>query len=134
MEHKSKVNSLFGEIESKEMAIKIIKHLSEIFVVIGSLQIILSFIINNFPFESKVAIGITGLIYLCLGLLLGKYKKTILAIMLLILSLTGVIITSMNLFGILGTNQNKGLPIMGIAIAIACVKAIKATRKYNEKK
>ena len=134
MEHKSKENSLFGKIESKEMAIKIIKHLSEIFVIIGSLQIILSFMINNFPFESKVVIGITGLIYLCLGFLLGKYKKTILAIMLLTLSLTGVIITSMNLFGILGTTQNKGLPIMGIAISIACVKAIKATRKYNEEK
>lgn len=134
MENKSKENSLFGEIESKEKAAKIIKHLSEIFIFIGSLQIILAFLIENFQFESKIAIAINGMIYIILAIILEKFKKTIAAITLLILTLTSVIISSMNLFGILGNTQNRGIPIMGIALAISCIKLIKATLKYNERK
>lgn len=134
MEQTTKWNSWFGKIESKEKAAKVIKHISKVFVIIGALQIILGFILQDFQFESRVEMGITGLVYLCLGFLFGKFKKTIIAMILLLLSLTGVIVTSMNLFGIFGNTQNRGLPIMGIAIAIASIQGIKATRKYNEEK
>ena len=134
MEQKTKGNSWFSKVESKEKAIKIIDHISKVFMILGSLQILLGFMLEDFSFESKVAVCITGLVYICLGFLLKKFKNTIIAIILLLLSLTGVIATSMNLFGVFGNTQNRGLPIMGIAIAVASIQAIKATRKYNEKK
>ena len=129
----TKGNSWFGPIESKEKAIKMINHISKVFMILGAIQILGGLTFVGFLYEAKITLGVNGVVYAGLGFLLGKFKKTVIAIILLLLSLTGVIVTSMNLFGILGNTQNRGIPIIGLAFAIASIQAIKATRKYNEK-
>lgn len=133
MEQTTKRSSWFGSVESKEKAIKVIGHVSKVFIILGLIQIFGGFAFANFSFESKIAMGVSGIIYIGLGYLLGKFKKIAIAIILLLLSLAGVILALMNLFGVFGTVQNKGLPIIGIALAIASIQAIKATKKYEEK-
>lgn len=134
MEQTTKSGSWFGPVESEEKAIKVINHISKVFEILGGISILGFFILTNFSFESRVAIAITGITYVILGFLLGKFKKPVIAIILLLLSLAGVLVAILNLFGVLGNTQNRGLPIIWVAMAIASFQAIKATRKYNEEK
>lgn len=132
----AKTTSWLAPVESKEKALLIIKHLREIYIVIGAIQIILSWsLADKLTFESRIAMAIYGGILVTFGFLLGKFKKPLIAYALLSLSFIGVITTSLILFGVIPSGtQNRALPIIGIALVIASVKAVKATLKLNENK
>lgn len=123
-----------GPVESKEEAVKIINHISKVFEVLGSISVVGFFVFTDFSFQSRVVNAILGIIYIILGFSLGKLKKPVIAIVILVLSVCNVLIASLNLFGILGNTETRNLPIIGITMIIVSLQAIKATRKYNEEK
>lgn len=125
--------TLFGKIESKEHATRVINHVSKVFVILGIIQIVFSTFVDA-PLEAKIEISIIGVIYIGLALLLRKFKKPIIAVIFLLFSLASVLIASLNLFGILGNTQKRSIPIIGIAVVIASIQAIKATCYFHHNK
>lgn len=132
MNDRQKSSNLLSKPESKEQAVKIINHVGEVLIVLGVITSLGGFLLfTELPFEAKIAMSITGIIYAGLGFLLKKLKKTAIAIILLVLSIADALITSLNFLGLFGQSENTGIPIIGIAVIIASIQAINATRKYN---
>lgn len=128
----TKMKSLFGKIESKEQAVKIINHVSRIFVILGIIQMIGGSIFINFSHENRIAIGITGLIHISFGFLLKKFKSIIIVSILLLFTLSEIMVAILNLFGVF--NQPKAIPIIAVAIAIATIRAMQAIFKIQSVK
>ena len=125
---------MLAKPQSKEQAEKIIDHVSTVFMIIGAILLFLSLSSDTFIFQFKVVTSVQGAIYLVLGFLLKKIKKPIIPMMLLVISVGVILINFLNLFGMVGTTQHSAIPFMGVAVAIASVQALNATRKYNELK
>lgn len=111
--------------------IKAINHISKACAIIGLLCIFNSFFLK-YSGGLKIWMCISGLVYISLGLALKKSKNTVIAIILLVLSATGVVFNIINLFGIFSNTHNRSIPIMGIAMIVASIQAIDATYKYSE--
>lgn len=113
------------KITSKEHATKVIVYVSKVFIVIGIIQSIFSFLILQ-GFLDQLLGSISGSIYIIFGLLLWKFKKLIFALLLTFFAFVNALLSILNLFADAG--ENKGLPIIGIALIFAGFQAIKATR------
>ncbi len=121
---KVKANNWSGKIESKEDAIKIIKDVSNGFLVLAGIQIGLGLLIG-------IEAIIDGVIYAVLALLLRKFNSRVVAILLLFLSLIAAVLTGINKFG--GGQGGANIFLAFIMIYVS-VRAIKATFKYNKLK
>ncbi len=121
-ERKRELNFKFWEIKNKEEALYIIKQFSYCFIFVGALFTILGFFVN-------LGAIIDGVIFLILGLLLFFLKSRIVAILLLLNSGAGIIITFMNIIGSSSGGTNIFLSIIILYISIATVYS---TFKYHK--
>lgn len=119
---KRELNLKFWEIKNKEEALYIIKQCSYGFFFVAALFIILGFFVS-------IGTIIDGIIFLILGLLLFFLKSRIAAILLLLNSGAGIVITLMNMLGISSGGTNIFLAIIVVYISIA---AVYSTFKYHK--
>lgn len=123
--HQVILNRLFGTIDSKEKAERIVKQLSVFFMVIGTVNIAMGFIIAN-----QVTIAhYYGAAFIIPAALLHKFKSTILAVVLLFVSLSPIVMAVISLYINSSARYNV---IIGILMTYASLRLIHATREYNK--
>ena len=120
-EQTPKKRGLFSKIETREDALKTIKDSSITFYLIGGLQIALSF------FLGASAI-VDGLLFIIFAFLLQKFNSRIVAVLLLILSGAGLVVTTMNSFG--GGQGGRNV-ILALVVLWASIRAVQATFKLQ---
>jgi uncharacterized membrane protein HdeD (DUF308 family) len=112
---------MFGKIETKEDALKVIKDTAIAFYVVAALQIVLAFFIG-------LSAIIDGIIYIVLAFLLQKFNSRIVAVLMLILTGIGVVVTAMNR---LGSGQGGRNILLALVMIWASIRAIQATFRLN---
>jgi hypothetical protein len=115
---------LFSKIESKKTAIKSIRDISSVFLILAAIQLGLGL------FFHMTGLIIESVIWAILALLLRKFNSRIVAILLLLLSLYGLINGVINQFG----GGEAGNIFFGVILFYASIKSVQATFKYNYEK
>ncbi len=113
------------KITSKQHAHKVITYVSKVFIALGSLQIIIYYLMLNLSNESRgIGMGIGFAIVFLAGSLL-EFKKATLAHLLILFP---VIDLAMSIFSFLNglSIQNVGLPILSISMIVAGLQAVSA--------
>ncbi len=118
-----KKNIWFGEIETREEALKVIKDASNGFYFFAGLQIVLGYFIMG---ASAI---VDGVIFAVLAFLLRKFNSMVIAIFLLLLSVAGIVITGINRFG--GGTGGRNI-ILAVIMVWVSVRAIQATFKLHK--
>ena len=108
---------MFGKIETKEDALKVIKDTAIAFYVVAALQIVLAFFIG-------LGAIIDGFIYIVLAFLLQKFNSKIVAALLLVITGIGVVFTFMNRFG---DGQGGRNIFLALVMIWASIRAVQAT-------
>ncbi len=137
MEQTAKKRPLIAGFDSKEQATKAINHISKVCIILGIIQMLYGFSNDTFPTEAKIEMSVIAIVLIGLGILLKKFKKPIIAKILLSLSIIWVIFSAIGIFGVLTWGADMkiiGNPILGIAMIVASIQATKAISKYNEEK
>lgn len=118
-----KKNAWFGKIETKEEALKIIKDSSNGFYFLAALQIVIGYFLLGLP-----AI-IDGVIFAVLAFLLRKFKSMVVAMLLLLLSVGGIVVTAINQFG--GGTGGRNI-ILALIMIWVSIRAVQATAKLHK--
>ena len=118
-----KKNVWFGKIETKEEAIKVIKDSSNGFYFLATLQIVIGYFLFGFPTI------IDGVIFGVLAFLLRQFRSMVVAVLLLLLSVVGVVVTVMNQFG--GGTGGRNI-ILALIMIWASVRVMQATFKLHK--
>ena len=120
-----KKNAWYGKIETKEEALKVIKDTSNGFYFLAALQIVLGYFIMG-----REAI-IDGVIFAVCAFLLRKLNSRAVAIILLLLSVSGLVVTGINKFGGGTGGRNITLAVVMIWISIRAIQATFGLRKFQ---
>jgi hypothetical protein len=115
----------YGKIETKEEVLKIIKDVSNGFYFFAAIEIVLGYFVIG-----AGAIG-DGVIFAILALLLRKFNSRVVAIILLLLSIGGLVVTGINRFGGGTGGQNLLLAVMMIWISVRATQATFELRKFQ---
>ena len=118
-----KKNAWFGKIETKDEALKVIKDSSNGFYFLAALQIIIGYFLLGLP-----AI-IDGVMFGVLAFLLRQFRSMVVAVLLLLLSVGGVVVTAINQFGGGTGGRNTILALIMIWVS---VRAVQATFKLHK--
>ena len=121
MDQKPKKQGFFSKIETEEDARKTIKETAIAFYVLGGLQIILSTFIG-------VSAIIDGALYVIFAFWLQKSNSRIVAVILLVLSGIGLIVTAINRFG--GGQGGRNI-FLALVVMWASIRAVQATFKLQ---
>ncbi len=121
-----KKNAWFGKIETKEEAIKVIKDSANGFYFLAALQIVIGYFLLGLP-----AI-IDGAMFGVLAFLLRQFKSMVVAVLLLLLSLGGAVVTAINQFGGGTGGRNTILALIMIWVSIRAVQATFKLRKLEK--
>ena len=121
-----KKNAWYGKIETKEDALKVIKDASNGFYFLAVLQIALGYFIMG-----TEAI-IDGAIFAVCAFLLRKFNSRVVAVILLLLSIGGLIVTGMNKFSGGAGGQNLILAIIMIWVSIRAIQATFGLKKFQQ--
>lgn len=113
-----KKNAWYGKIETKEEALKVIKDASNGFYFLAALQIVLGYFIMG-----TEAI-IDGVLFAVCAFLLRKFNSRVVAVILLLLSVGGLVVTAINQFG--GGTGGRNI-ILAVIMIWTSVRAIQAT-------
>lgn len=119
----SNKNAWFGKIETKEEALKAIKDASNGFYFLAVLQITVGY------FFLGVLVMIDGVIFAILAFLLRKFNSTAVAVLLLLLTIVGAVVTGINKFE--GGAGGKNV-ILAVIIILMSVRAMQATIKLHK--
>lgn len=121
-----KKNTWFGKIETRNEALKVIKDTSNSFYLLAILQTILGYFI----------IGIwsitDGIVFAVCAFLLRKFNSRIVAIILLLLSVSGLVITGMNKFDDGAGGRNLFLAVIMIWVSIRAIQATFELKKVKQ--
>ncbi len=121
----TKKNTLFGKIETKEEALKIIKDSSNGFYFLSALEIIAGY------FVIGISAIIDGIIFAICAFLLRKFNSKVVAIILLLISAMSLITTGVNKFSNGSGGQNIFLAVIVVWISIRAVQATFALEKFE---
>lgn len=121
-----KKNSWFGKIETKDEALKVIKDASNGFYFLAALQIVLGCFIMGM--EAIV----DGVIFAVCAFLLRKFNSRVVAVILLLLSIGGLIVTGINKFGGGSGGQNLFLAVIMIWVSIRAIQATFGLKKFQQ--
>lgn len=121
----TKRNNWFGKIETREESLKIIKDSSNGFIFLAALQIVIGYFLSGLP-----AI-IDGVIFAVLALLLRRFKSILVAVLLLLLSVGGIVVTAINRFG--GGTGGRNI-ILALIMIWVSIRAVQATIKFHKLK
>ena len=113
---------MFGRIETKEDALKVIKDTAIAFYVVAALQIVLAFFVG-------FSVIIDGIIYVVLAFLLQKLNSRVVAVLLLIVTGIGAVFTFMNRFG--GGQGGRNI-FLALVMIWASIRAVQATFSLNK--
>lgn len=120
-----KKNAWYGKIETKEEALKVIKDASNGFYFLAALQIVLGYFIMG---ASAI---VDGVIFAVCAFLLRKLNSRVVAIILLLLSVGGLIVTGINKFGGGTGGRNIILAVIMIWTSIRAIQATFELRKFQ---
>ncbi|MBI2042478.1 MAG: hypothetical protein HYT21_01910 [Candidatus Nealsonbacteria bacterium] len=120
-----KKNTWFGKIQTRDEAIKVIKDASNGFYFLAALQIVLGY------FIMRPEAIIDGAIFAICAFLLRKFNSRVVAIILLLLSIGGLIVTGMNNFGGGAGGQNLILAVIMIWVSIRAIQATFGLRRFQ---
>lgn len=112
----------FGKIETKDLALKVIKECSNGFYCVAAFGVLASFFLG-------AAYLVDALLFIIFAFLLRKFKSMIVALILSLLSFLGLIFTLMNVFKISKGGTNLLLAIMLLWMSI---RAVQATFKLSK--
>lgn len=115
----------FDKIETKDEALKIIKNTSNGFYFLAVLNIILGYFIVG------ISAIIDGVILAIMAFLLRKFNSKIAAIILLLLSIVGLIVTVTNKISGSTGGQNLVLAVIMIWLSIRAIQATFGLRKLQ---
>ena len=121
-----KKNTWFGKIETRDEAIKVIKDASNGFYFLAALQIVLGYFIMG-----ALAI-VDGVIFAVCAFLLRKFNSRVVAVILLLLSVAGLVVTGMNKFGGGSGGQNLFLAVIMIWVSIRAIQATFGLKKFQQ--
>ncbi len=124
MDEDKKKYSLFGKIDSREYALKIVKDSSIGFFIVAVIQGGVGYFVDPYSI-------IDGILYAILAAVLWKWHSRISAILLLLLNTGVAILTVLYMFGVTdegGTNIFLSITILWIA-----VRSVEATFKLHGK-
>lgn len=120
-----KKNAWYGKIETKEEALKVIKGASNGFYFLAVLQIVLGYFIMG---ASAI---VDGVIFAVCAFLLRKLNSRAVAIILLLLSVGGLVVTGINKFGGGTGGRNIILAVIMIWTSIRAIQATFGLRKFQ---
>ena len=120
-----KKNAWYGKIETKEEALKVIKDASNGFYFLAALQVVLGYFIMG-----TEAI-IDGVLFAVCAFLLRKFNSRVVAVILLLLSIGGLVVTAINKFGGGTGGQNLILAVIMIWTSIRAIQATFGLRKFQ---
>lgn len=120
-----KKNAWYGKIETKDEALKVIKDASNGFYFLAALQIILGYFIMG-----TEAI-IDGVLFAVCAFLLRKFNSRVVAVILLLLSIGGLVVTAINKFGGGTGGQNIILAVIMIWTSIRAIQATFGLQKFQ---
>lgn len=120
-----KKNTWFGKIETRDEALKVIKDVSNSFYFLAALQIIFGYFIMG------VEVIIDGTIFAVCAFLLRKFNSRVVAVVLLLLSVGGLIVTGINKFGGGSGGRNLVLAVIAIWVSIRAIQATFELRKFQ---
>ena len=118
-----KKNNWFGKIETREEALKVIKDSSNGFYFLAVLQIVIGY------FLLGASAIVDSVILAILAFLLRKFNSMVVAILLLLLSLAGIVVTGINRFG--GGTGGRNI-ILAVIMIWVSVRAVQATLKLHK--
>ena len=118
--------AIFGKIETKEEARKIIRESSNGFLILGIICIVASFFVE---IDVGIDVFINGVLFAILALLLKKFNSRTAAILLLLLSIGIVVVTGINKFG--GGQGGRNI-FLALVIAWTGVRAMQGSFVYNK--
>lgn len=121
-----KKNVWFGKIETKEEAIKVIKDSSNGFYFLAALQIVISYFLLGLPSI------IDGVIFAVFAFLLRQFKSMVVAVLLLLLSVGGLVVTGINKFGGGTGGQNLILAVIMIWVSVRAIQATFGLKKFQQ--
>jgi len=119
-----KKNTWFGKIETRDEALKVIKDASNGFYFLAVLQVVLGYFIMG-----TEAI-IDGVIFAICAFLLRKFNSRVVAVILLLLSIGGLVVTGINKFG--GGGQNLFLAVIMIWVSVRAIQATFGLKKFQQ--
>jgi hypothetical protein len=122
MKAKKKKSGMFGKIESREDALKIVKDTSMVFFAIAALQVALGFFIAP-------SIILDAVLFAILAGILLKWRSRVSAVLLLLLGSSALVMTVLNFAGV--TDAGGTNIILAIVIVWAANRAIEATFKLH---
>ena len=121
-----KKNAWFGKIETRDEALKVIKDTSNGFYFLAALQIVLGYFIMG-----TEAI-IDGVIFAVCAFLLRKFNSRVVAVILLLLSIGGLVVTGINKFGGGTGGRNLFLAVIMIWISVRAIQATFGLKKFQQ--
>ncbi len=124
MEEKKKKAGLFAKIESKNVALKIIKDSSMGFFFVAALQAGLGYFITP-------SLIIDAILYAILAGILLKWKSRVAAVFLLLLGGAALVMTVLNKAGVTAEGGNN--IILAVIIFWVAIRAVEATFKLHGK-
>ncbi len=124
MEEKKKKAGLFAKIESKNIALKIIKDSSMGFFFVAALQAGLGYFITP-------SLIIDAILYAILAGILLKWKSRVAAVFLLLLGGAALVMTVLNKAGVTAEGGNN--IILAVIIFWVAIRAVEATFKLHGK-
>ena len=119
-------NTWFGKIETTENALKVIKDVSNGFYFLAVLQIVLGYFIMG---TSAI---IDGVLFAVCAFLLRKFNSRVVAIILLLLSVGGLVVTRINQFGGGTGGRNLFLAVIMIWVSIRAIQATFGLKKLQQ--
>lgn len=120
-----KKNAWYGKIETKDEALKVIKDASNGFYFLAALQIVLGYFIMG-----TEAI-IDGVLFAVCAFLLRRFNSRVVAVILLLLSIGGLVVTAINKFGGGTGGRNIILAVIMIWTSIRAIQATFGLRKFQ---
>lgn len=114
--------TMFSKIETREDALEVIKDSSNGFFVVAAIQIAIGIFLMP-------SIILDGVVFAVLGLLLRQLHSRVVAVLLLMVSISSLVMTIMNKFDA-ETHGGSNIYLAGIMVYVS-VRAIQATFKYQ---
>lgn len=117
---------IFGKIKNQENALTVIKDASNTFYFLAAIQIILGYFIMG------VEVIIDGVIFAVFAFLLRKFNSRVVAVILLLLSIAGLVITGINKFGSGTGGQNLFLAVIMVWVSVRSIQATFGLKKFQQ--
>lgn len=117
---------LFGKIRRRDDALKVIKDASNGFYFLAAFQLVLGYFIMG------VEVIIDVVIFAICAFLLRKFNSRVVAVILLLLSVAGLVVTGINKFGGGSGGRNLLLTVIMIWVSIRAIQATFGLKKFQQ--